>query len=142
MKKILLAILGVVIIVGLFVEFKIDVPSNFLSGQGGVNANDCQISSQTVVAIGDDISTQILAQNYRRAWARIQQPLNATNTAAIGFGQDASFGAGIVLPNATTSSEASYIEIGLNTDFPFIGSVEALTSTGSTTILVTDCVYY
>ena len=111
-----------------------------LSGQGGIGANACTISSQTTVAIGDELSTQLLATSSRRAWAYIELPVDltgvATNTISLGYGVTATLALSGDLSTTTPSRE-----IGLNTNFAFTGAIHAITSTGSTTAKVVECTY-
>lgn len=116
-------------------------PEYAFAGQGGVNANACEIVSTSTVAIGNEESTQVLASDARRAWAVIEQPTAATNTVSISLGSDAVDGQGFGLAPGGASTTPDKLQIGLNTDFPYTGSVEAITSTGSTSVRVIDCRY-
>lgn len=105
---------------------------------------DCLVSTSTVALVGASNSRTILPENPIRAWAKIQQPLNATNTLALSFDEGAAASAaagGIALANATTSSYQTDIEFGLDTDFPYTGAVTGSTSAASTTVLITECTY-
>jgi hypothetical protein len=95
--------------------------------------------TQTVATVGHQVSTTVLAANSQRAWATIRQPQNATNTVSLGFGTAASAVTGLQLYTPASTSE-SYT-FGKKTDFPFTGAVNGLTSTGSTTVKVVQCVY-
>jgi len=107
--------------------------------EGGIGAGTCTLTASTTVAIGDDISTEVLSGTGRRAWAIIELPQDsagvATNTVAIGFGQAA------IASNFRLSTTTKTLEFGKNTSFTFQGSINALTDTGSTTIRVIECSY-
>ena len=107
-----------------------------------VFGSSCDSATVTKVVIGHQVSTTIQATTTRRAYTRIQQPLNATNTVSIALNNDAAVsGNGIVLPPATTTNMATLAEFGLTTPFPYTGPITAITSTGSSTITVTTCTY-
>lgn len=110
-----------------------------LSGEGGQAASACTAST-TRVAIGHQEAKEILPDYARRAWAHIsiQDRLGntATNTIAVGLGETPSLTRGYELSTTTTE-----LNFGLNTDLPFTGAVNVLTSTGSTTIDVVECRY-
>lgn len=113
------------------------------SGTSSVSSRECIVSSIAAVPIGHQLSTTVLSANSRRAWATIEQPLNATNTVAMAFatGTSATLTGGLQLSPATTSKATTKTIFGLNTDFPYTGAVTALTDTGSTTVRVTACNY-
>ena len=114
-----------------------------LGGAGFVNSQSCTVSRITATTTANQLSTMVLGTTTRRAWAIIEQPVNATNTVALSFnhGAPATLTSGIDLENASTTNGLTEIRFGLNTDFPYTGSVYALTSTGSTTLKITECVY-
>lgn len=103
---------------------------------------NCTTSSITAVAVGNQLSTQVLATSSNRAYARIQEVRNAaggaTTTPSLSFNEDvpATAGNGLQLSTSTPT-----IDFGLNTDFPYIGAVQAITDTSSTTLRVTECTY-
>ncbi len=123
-----------VLVISAFVTNK-----NFGGGNGFVSST-CSVT-QTVALVGHQESRTILSANSRRAWATVQQPLNATNTVSISLGGTAVSGQGYPLSNATTSNYVSGMVFGLNTDLPFTGAVTGITASASSTVLVTDCVY-
>jgi len=115
-----------------------------VSGQTTGPASQSCIITSTVVSIGDNISTELVASSSRRAWARFEVPQNATNTMALGFNDNAAVaGQGILLnkANANGASTTPSFELGLNTSLPYTGVVEAISNIGSTTALVTQCIY-
>ncbi len=141
MKKniIIAALVVILVLLGYSMNHEDDT---VLQGQGGIAANECTIFTQDAVAIGDDISTEVLASHARRAWAMVQQPENATNTVAFGFGQAATLTDGLIMGDGgTATSSLDYLQVGLNTDYPFTGAVNAITDVGSTTVKVVDCRY-
>lgn len=101
----------------------------------------CTTSTVTAVAIGNQASTRIVATSSRRAFVRIQQPINATNTVSLIANADApaTTVTGLQLTAATTTSPVPFITFGLNTDFNYTGSITGITNTGSSTVLVTQC---
>lgn len=113
------------------------------AGTSSLTSYPCNNVTSTSTVIGNQVSTQVLATSSRRAWARIQQPINATNTVAISFagGTAAVLGTGVQLSPSTSTSPVPFVDFGLNADLPYVGAVQAITSTGSTTVLVTQCVY-
>lgn len=112
-------------------------------GIGNISSSPCTVSTIAVATVGHQQSSTILAASGRRAWARIQQPINATNTISLAFnaGASATLTSGLQLTPATTTSADNYIDFGLDTDFPYTGAVTGLTNLGSTTVLVTSCNY-
>ena len=109
------------------------------SGDQAAACTSFTVSSSTV---GAQSSTVILSAHANRAWARIQQPANATNTVGIAIGTAlASSTSGIQLTPATTTSPVNSVAMGLNTELPYTGAISAATNNGSTTILVTECLY-
>ena len=113
-------------------------------GAGGVGARECTVSTVEAATVGDDVSSTILAEYSNRAWAIIEQPTNATNTVSVSFdeGAAATVNGGVQLtPATTTSSKQATEPFGLNTDFAYTGAVTGITSTGSTTVRITECRY-
>jgi hypothetical protein len=111
---------------------------------GGSSASDCTITTSSFVAVGATTSATILSGHSRRAWASIQQPRNATNTVALSFDEGAAavLGSGYQLFDmATSTGEASKVVFGLNTDLPYTGAVTGITSSGTSSVLVTECRY-
>ena len=110
---------------------------------GGVSTTKCSVTTDTVKTIGNQLSSTILSANNTRAWAKIQMPSNATNTAAFSFdeGAAATLTSGTLLGqlNATTTTNSA--EFGLSTVFPYTGAVTGITNAGSTTVHVIECVF-
>lgn len=130
-----------VILVAAFGLFWLNEETGLLGGAGGVGARACTVT-ESVAAVGDDISSTVLSAYSNRAWASIQLPLLAsaavaTNTASLSFGGTAALNTGYTLATSTLGTPL----FGLNTDFPFVGAVTAITSTGSTTLHVIECRY-
>lgn len=98
--------------------------------------------TQTVKNIGHQYSTQILGKG-ARSWAIIQQPQNATNTVALSLDNASStLARGYkLIPDFSNdvASSTDSLRIGFSTDLPTSSAVEAITSTGSSTILVIEC---
>lgn len=148
MKIILSLIIATSIVFGLLVISSIltnideDKSLQYRPLSSGINTNKSSCTlTQTRVGVGHQLSTTILSANSARAWAMVMQPLNATNTVAIGLGSTAVFGDGVSLQNASTTNGFTSFKFGLNTELPYVGAVTALTSTGSTTLQVIQCVY-
>jgi hypothetical protein len=111
---------------------------------GEVDSSGCTVSLSTKVTIGDDVSTQVLPITGNRAWAVIQQPANATNTVAVSFdaGEAAVLGQGYQLHDyATSTGNTDKVTFGRNVELPYTGAVTAITNNGTTTVLVTECIY-
>jgi hypothetical protein len=138
-KGILLIIVGLVFIaIGIFNL----VTKDSLAGEGGQGATSCTVVASTTVIIGNQSSTRIVQPYAQNAYVIVQQPMFATNTVALSFNSSSTILQGYDLasaPTATTSPDK--LVFGLNSDFPFTGFVEAITSAGSTTIGVTVCRY-
>jgi hypothetical protein len=102
----------------------------------------CSVSSTEVASIGHQLSSTILSANETRAYARIQTMPNATNTSTFSFDEGAAAvineGASITGAGTTTTQ---FIEFGRATHFPYTGAVTGINSTGSSTVLVTECSY-
>ncbi len=111
---------------------------------GNLSNQSCVASSTSIVTVGNQLDSLILATSSARAWARIQMPNNASSTIYLGFKNDAAATAISGLPIAEISGASTstpYIDFGLNTDFPYTGAVHGLTAFGSTTVFVTQCLY-
>lgn len=109
---------------------------------GGDDASACNTNTVTSVVVGNQLSTNVVATTSRRAYVRIELPTDtmgvATNTVAISLnnGNAATAVTGRILSTSTPS-----MTLGLNTELPYTGTITALTSTGSTTVKVTNCIY-
>ena len=114
----------------------------FPSARSEVDSQRCNVSTISGAQVGNQLSRQILATTTNRAFTRIEQVRTsdgtATSTVHVAFNGDlpATSGTGLTLSTTTP-----YIDFGLNTDFPYQGAVQGLTSTGSTTVRITECVY-
>jgi hypothetical protein len=104
-------------------------------------SQQCTTSTVTAVTVGNQVSTRIVATSSRRALVRIEQPANATNTVTLSLNSDiaATAGNGLQLTPATTTSPVPLMDFGLNADLNYTGSIQAITNTGSSTLLVTQC---
>lgn len=114
---------------------------------GGANARKC-IPTQTVAVAGmGNTIGNILATSSLRAYARISVGDNATNTYFLSFDQGAKAAPDKGLPLnhlngvAGNATATPFIEFGLNTAFPYTGAVSAASETGTSTLLVLECVY-
>lgn len=118
--------------------------SSFGNGtNGGSLADACTILTTTAVAVGTSGTNVVLATSSNRAYAIIEQPINASNTTAVllGNGAPATLTSGIQLTPATSTSPLGSYTVGLNTATPYTGAVTALESTGASFVFVTDCRY-
>lgn len=97
----------------------------------------CYNTTPVPIPIGNSTTT-LLAASSTRAYARISQPLNATTSPIIVFGEGSLVKTQPTLTAATATSPIPYIEFGLLTPFPFTGTVTA-SSTASTTVNVIEC---
>lgn len=127
------------------VVLTLTVASHFLNKNfgsiGNVNTQSCSIT-ETKAVVGHQLARTLLSANSRRAWAVIQQPVNASNTLQIDLGGTAVFGSGAYqLTSATSTNPVSLITLGLSTDLPFTGAVTGITQSASSTVNVTECVY-
>ncbi len=117
---------------------------NNLGFRTGVQTQACTMNSTTEVTIGNEETTEILSAFSNRAWARIQQTYNATNTVFMAFdeGADATTASGLQLIHVGIgTSSPQFIDFGRSTDFPYVGAVDAITDLGTTTVLVSECRY-
>lgn len=134
--KLILTSLIVLVIANVYGIFSTSPRSNF-----GEATRVCSVT-QSVVAIGHQVSKQILAKGNRQ-WVIIQQPQNATNTVALSFDNASStLVRGYTLAPDVTPDVASTTDkviLGFATELPTSNAVEALTNTGSTTIKVIEC---
>lgn len=134
----LIALGAVLLLLGFFNFSKEEV----LSGQGGVGATSCTIVASTTVGIGHQKSVEIVASAANNAYVIISQPVFATNTVALGLDGEANITTSAYkLAPGTASTSPERLVLGLNSDFPFTGSIQARTNVGSTTIGVTVCRY-
>lgn len=140
-KKYLSIIIGIAVIFIAVVFNKETVKETFLGG--GLNNPKCSVSSTEFASVGKDIGSTILSANETRAWARIQQVANATNTVSLSFDEGAAAvaGQGAALTPATTTSPYTAIEFGRNAGFVYTGAVTGLADKGSTTVMITECSY-
>lgn len=136
--KFILTSLLVLIVANVYGIFSVPRTSDSTFGEA---TRVCTVT-QSVVTVGNQFSTQILAKGSRQ-WAIIQQPTNATNTVALSFDNASSTMArGYTLaPDVTpdVASTTDKVVIGFATDLPTSNAVEAITSTGSTTLRVIEC---
>lgn len=124
-------------VIALLFGFVFILDEDEFAGQGGIGASACTISSQSAVSIGDDVSTEIIASGARNAYAIIELDNGEQDGIHLAFGTAATVGNGTELSSTSLQS----FEVGLNTDFPFTGSVNAITQQSSTSVLVTVCKY-
>lgn len=110
-------------------------------GQGVVatGARRCTTSTVASVTVGNDLTTTVLSAYSNRAWARIQVADGEVEPIFLSFDD----GAAATVDNglAITATSTTGMEFGLNTWFPYVGAVTAITGTASTTVLVTECRY-
>jgi len=116
-----------------------------LGARSGVQVQACTMNTTQTVTLGNQASTEVLAAYSNRAWARIQQLPNATNTVYLaldeGTAATAASGVHLLSADAVSTSTDQLIDFGRSTDLPYTGAVTALTDTASTTILVSECRY-
>lgn len=129
--------------VGILLAAIISFSAHELSAGGFATSASQQCTASTsAIVIGNQVSLTIVSAAGRRANLRVQQPINATNTVTLGLTASAVTSAGgLQLTPATTTSPVNYMDIGLNTDMNYTGPVQAITNTGSTTVLVTQCLF-
>jgi hypothetical protein len=139
MTKYISIVVGIMVLIGLYLNFS----SPVLAGTSTIASMHCDVTSTVKAVIGDDLSATLLATSSRRAWARITRVVDvnsiATSTPFLSFyqGAVATINSGIVLSTTTP-----FIEFGLNSDFPYIGTVTGiLVGAASTTVQITECVY-
>lgn len=136
-------IIAVCLLAALWMGFTILTHEDPSLAQAQIAASSCTASSSKV-AIGNQASTQIVATSSNRAFVRIQQLDNATNTVHFRFAQ----GGAATLANATAILEKvsatgtdKILEVGKSTPLPYTGAITAITDSGSSTVMVTDCLY-
>src|SRR3990167_4030696 len=133
-----LIIAGAVLLVG-WASFATEKAQNL----SGVSTTKCSVSTDTVKTIGHQLSSTILSANGTRAWAKIQMPSNATNTAAFSFdeGAAATLSSGTLLGELNATTTTNEITFGLSTPFPYTGAITGITNLGSTTVHVIECIF-
>jgi len=146
MEKLKLAIAGILVALASYLIGGSSVPAKL--GMTSRSQASCNVRVSTKAVVGNESSATILSAHPNRAWARIQQPANATNTVYLSFDEGASAvsGSGMFLTDGITvigyaSSTLDNVVFGLNTDMPYNGAVTGITNTGSTTVLVTECIF-
>lgn len=121
-----------------------------VSGQGSqadacVNGGIQSVATDTLVTIGNQFTTKLVGTSSNRAFVRIQNIINATNSVQLILNdtQTTSFttNGSEILTAATTTSPVTALTFGLNTNFPYTGAIRAITNAGSTTVQVTVCNY-
>lgn len=141
-KTIAYGILVILLVVGVYAGIQYSEKSTFFGGQGGAGANSCTIFSQAEVIVNPYTSTEIVASHAQNAWVHIEQGPSVADNVYLGFGATAVVGAGTVLASTTaTINIPTSIDLGLNTDFPFTGAVNGITSSATTTVNVVVCRY-
>lgn len=142
-KHIVIAV--AVLIVGAFLyTMWPSTQKDLLSGVSGSGSQaDACTASTSVVTVLSSASTQILGTSTNRAYARIQQPLNATNTIALALNNAPVTNAIpiISLENASTTVGQTRYEFGLATPFPYTGAIAASSSNGTAVLQVIQCLY-
>lgn len=111
------------------------------AGTSSLSSYPCSVVTSTSTVVGSQVSTTVLATSSRRAWARIEQPVNATNTIAVSIAGAAVIGQGVQLTPATSTSPVAFFDFGLNTDLPYTGAIQAIANAASTSVAVSQCVY-
>lgn len=136
--------IALIAIVFLLVLFAAYTPKD--AALGGNTDPKCTTSSIAAVPVANTSTLLVATSSNVRAFTRIQQRVDvngtATSTIYLAFNQGAAATAnsGLAL-NATTTQSVDHIDFGLNTDFPYVGAVYGITSTGATSVLVTTCDY-
>jgi hypothetical protein len=146
MKAAVVVVLGAfVTVVAIVAGILFYTPQESLAGGDGFTANNCVVSTSTAISVGlQPGASTVVGTSSRRAWAQIIQVDAATNTVSLNFNQGAPATiatAGIQLGQGSSSSTATGIAFGLNTDLPYTGAVTAITDKGSTTVRVIECNY-
>ena len=149
MNKLLITITSTLMLIsilltGLIFNLK-NPPELALGGAGGISAKSCDslTSTSVVVGPGNEGRVRIVGTSTRRAISRISLSnsgtnIPATSTVSLAFDNDsrATVGTGFTL-----ATDTPYIDFGINTDFPYSGSVQGITSGGSTTVKLIQCNY-
>ena len=105
-------------------------------GIGGSFAamDTCDISTSTTALVGPS-SRVILATTSRRAWATI----SASSTLYIGLGGRPAVSRSGIMADEQTGASTSVFKIDANNSFT--GEVAGLMPSGSSSVLVTECVF-
>lgn len=136
MKK----LLGIIILIaGVVIGGYLFKDNVSFGGGDGFTAFECSVQSSSQVVIGDDVATEVFAGHSRTAYARITVNSTSTQDVHLSFdeGANAVVGQGVHISATTTP----FVEFGLNTDFPYVGAVTAITPTATTTVELTTCRY-
>lgn len=121
-------------------------------GGSTIKSQNCDVYTVSSVEVGPNTSNGIatvLSAYSGRAWARIEARATSTPVYSLSFDEGAAAvdGEGLEIASgygtgAGASSTPSYIDFGLNTDFPYTGAVTAINdSAASSSVLVTECRY-
>jgi len=132
---------GLVVVIGLAIALSFSSFEQSFAGEGGREASACTIFATSTVAVGNQTSTRVTTNYSNNAYVIVQQPVNASNTVYLNFNSSSTAASGFHLAPGEASSTPDTLVFGKNTDFPFAGYVEALTSVGSTTLNITECRY-
>ena len=106
---------------------------------GGFADRGCSFTEVASSTVGSTTPTQLLATSSRRAWAEVQRDLADISTSTVYLSFDGALGGN--RRNHSLNSSSTELAFGLNTELPYTGSVYAVTSVGSTSVLVTESVY-
>ncbi len=110
-----------------------------LGGSTSLTKLKCTTNTVSSVAVGNELTTTVLPAYSNRAWARIQVADGEVEPIFLSFdeGADATVDNGLAL----TATSTTFIDFGLNVEFPYVGAVTAITGSASTTVLITECRY-
>lgn len=106
-------------------------------GSEGETATKCNLATSTKVQIGRYTAATVLATSTRRSYANIQVTDAEPGIVWLSFGDTAVATSGVELANGTIEEKT----FGLNTDFPYVGSVTGIVTGATTSVLVTECIY-
>lgn len=136
MHKTSIAIIGILLLGLAFAAYNLQTKGNL---GGGVKERSCAVNTVTAVAVGADLTTTVLPAYSNRSWARVGVASAETEPIFVSFdeGAAATVSNGVIL----TATSTTYIDFGLNADFPYTGAVTAITNTASTTLMITECRY-
>lgn len=111
--------------------------------QGEVYSAGCSSMTRRVADIGNQSSVLLVASTTNRAALHIQQRDNATNTVYFNFSYaSATVATGTwILEKVSATGTVREMDIGKGGLFPYTGPITAITDVGSSTILITECLY-
>jgi hypothetical protein len=107
----------------------------------GINDSACSVTSTYKAVVGNQLTSTVLSAASNRAYARISLVTNDSGVATSSVYLNFDEGTAATSNNMRLSTTTPYYEFGRNTDMPYTGAITGLTTTGSTTVNIIECLY-